>query len=58
MDIKIDYKIFSTILLSAVIWICLLGALYYLFIKFELQTSITILVVLCLFSLGFGIVYQ
>ena len=55
MDTKIDYKIFSTIVLTVILWLCILAALYYLLIKTELQTSITIVCLLLLFSLGFGI---
>jgi hypothetical protein len=58
MDIKIDYKIFSTILLSVILWLCVLGAIYYLFTQAELQTGITVLLLLLLFSLGFGIMNQ
>lgn len=54
MDTKIDYKIFSTIVLTVILWLCILAALYYLLIKTELQTSITIVCLLLLFSLGFG----
>ena len=55
MDTKIDYKIFSTIVLTVILWLCILAALYYLLIKTELQTSITIVCLMLLFSLGFGI---
>jgi len=55
MDTKIDYKIFSTIVLTIVLWLCILAALYYLLIKVELHTSITVVSLLLLFSLGFGI---
>lgn len=54
MDTKIDYKIFSTIVLTVILWLCILAALYYLLIKTELQTSITIVCLMLLFSLGFG----
>jgi len=55
MDTKIDYKIFSTIVITVVLWLCILAALYYLLIKVELHTSITVVSLLLLFSLGFGI---
>jgi hypothetical protein len=55
MDTKIDYKIFSTIVITVVLWLCILVALYYLLIKVELHTSITVVSLLLLFSLGFGI---